>query len=371
MRNRVLAIVGALALVALGVVWFLSNYERVPYKERVGPSSAARLRPFLAAERFAERMGLQASEIRSLPELDALRPAGVLLMPAQRQALESRRLRQILAWVERGGHLVAEAEFLGVSDPLFDLLGVGRSRSDASGKPVVVEVDGRKLTASLADHLVLQPPAGARFELHAGRPESALLASYRRGKGMVTVVTSLGFARNNLIGSNDHAELFWDVLALTRAPALQVYHRPERLSLWRFLEEHAAEALGACLALLALWLWRIAPRFGPVAPDAPPARRRLLDHLRASGRYYWAHGLRAELVVAARDAALRRLARAQPDFANAPDTEKVSRLASLISASHEEASRFLTVSGPLSGADFIKLAHDAQRTHAALEKGEK
>jgi hypothetical protein len=108
-----------------------------------------------------------------------------------------------------------------------------------------------------------------------------------------------------------------------------------------------------------------------VAPDLPPARRRLLDHLRASGRYYWAKGLRGELVAAARDAALRRLARAQPDFAVAPQSEKVSRLASLTGISHEEASRFLSAGGAMHGADFIKLAHHAQRTHAALEKGKK
>jgi hypothetical protein len=108
-----------------------------------------------------------------------------------------------------------------------------------------------------------------------------------------------------------------------------------------------------------------------VAPDALPARRRLLDHLRASGRYYWAKGLRAELVLAARDSALRRLTRAQPDFANAPDAEKAARLAALAGISREEAGRFLASGGALSGADFIKLARDAQRTHAALEKGKK
>ncbi|HEV7477005.1 MAG TPA: DUF4350 domain-containing protein [Burkholderiales bacterium] len=371
MRSRVLVIGGLGLLAVLGAVWFLSTYERVPYKEQVGPSSEVRLRQFLAAERFAERMGVPASEIRSLPELEALEPGGVLLMPARRQALEPRRLRDIAAWVERGGHLVAEAEFLGVSDPLFDLLGVRRDQVDATGKPLIVEVDGRKLTVSLASRMTLQAPAGARVELRAGPAEAARLISYHRGKGMVTAVTSLQFVRNYQIGANDHAELFWELLSLTPAPALQVYHRPERLSLTGFLRERAPEAAGACLALLALWLWRIAPRFGPVAPDAPPARRRLLDHLRASGRYYWAKGLRGELVLAARDAALRRLARAQPDFAVASQPEKVSRLASLTGISQEEARRFLAAGGPMRGADFIKLARDAQSVHTALEKGKK
>jgi hypothetical protein len=125
----------------------------------------------------------------------------------------------------------------------------------------------------------------------------------------------------------------------------------------------------ATAALLALWLWRTGPRFGPVMPDAPPARRRLLDHLRASGRYYWAKGLRNRLIVAARDAALRRVARAQPDFAAAPVEERAARLSALVSVSREEAERFIRAGGAVRGADFIRIMHTAQRIHSALEKG--
>jgi hypothetical protein len=246
---------------------------------------------------------------------------------------------------------------------------VQRGEADATGKPLEVEAGGRKLVVRIAGRMTLQPPPGAHVALRSAPPSR--LVSYQRNWGTVTAASSLDFARNPQIGAHDHAELFWELLALSGAQALQVYHRPERLSLWGFLKNHALEAAGASLALLALWLWRIAPRFGPVAPDAPPARRRLRDHLRARGRYYWAKGLRARLASAARVAALRRLARSPPDFANAPDAEKASRLASLTGLSPEEARRFMAAGGPMHGADFLKLVHHAQRTHAALEKGKK
>jgi len=188
---------------------------------------------------------------------------------------------------------------------------------------------------------------------------------------VVTVTTSLQFARNRSIGTNDHAELLWHMLALTPGRELVVYFRPERLSLWGFLTEHAAPVLAAGALLLALWLWSIVPRFGPVAPEAPPGRRRLLDHLRASGRYYWTKGLRSRLVVAARDAALRRLVRAQPDFATAPQAERATRLSVLISIPKQEAERFIASGGAMRGAEFIRLAQHAQRVHSTLEKGAK
>lgn len=366
-----LVIVGALALlVGLGYLWFMENFEKGPAKEWVGPSGEARLRQFLAAERFAERMGWKVRELRSLPELDSPPAGGVLLLPNGRQALDRLRLSAILAWVElRGGHLIAEAEPRGVPDLLFELLEVAREDATPVIKPLVAELprSGRRLTVSLPGVMKLVAPPEDVIHFRVGEQ----LLSFGHGEGIVTVASTLNFARNRAIGMNDHAELLWHVLEFTRVRELAVFFRPERLSLWGFLKDHAAPALAAGALLLALWLWSIMPRFGPVAPDAPPGRRRLLDHLRASGRYFWASGLRSRLVVAARDAALRRISRAQPDFATAPAAERARRLASLSGISLEEARRFLTAAGAMRGIEFIKVTQQAQRVHSALEKGAK
>jgi hypothetical protein len=82
-------------------------------------------------------------------------------------------------------------------------------------------------------------------------------------------------------------------------------------------------------------------------------------------------GLRSRLVVAARDAALRGIARAQPDFASASATERAARVSSLTGISKEQAARFIGAAGAMRGADFIRLAQHAQRVHSALEKGTK
>jgi len=372
MKGRLIVGAGVALLVALSVVWFRTNFERVQVKEWVGASGEARLRHFLAAERFAQRMGWGAAELRSLPELDTLPPGGVLLLPNRRQSLPPGRAAQIVRWVEGGGHLVAEAEFLGVKDPLFELLRVERVEGAPALKPLQVELPqgGRTLNVALPSPMRFVMHAG-ELRLRAGPPDNLKLASFSWHRGVVTVATSLSFARNHNIGANDHAELLWSLLTATPGRDLKVFWAPARLSLWDFLKENAAPALAAILLLLALWLWSIMPRFGPVAPDAPPGRRRLLDHLRASGRYYWTKGLRARLVVAARDAALRRVARVQPDFAVAPPAERISRLAGLAQISNDEANRFIAAGGAMRGADFIKLAQHAQRVHSALEKGSK
>ncbi len=377
MTRRRLTIVVAGVLLAAAIAWLASNFERVPARIYVGPSSESRLHPFLAAERFASRMGLQSREMRSLPELDALSGAGALLLQSRRQAFDAARVDRIVGWIERGGHLIVEAELIGVSDPLLDRLGVKRLadplKPDPAPRtttvPVNLQSSGKKLAASLLAPMKLEPPAGDPI-VRAGAAGATKLVTFARGKGAVTAAVSLNFARNPAIGDHDHAELLWQLLQVNGARALHVLFNPERLSLWKFLVEHAWTALVPSVALLILWLWRIAPRFGPIVPDAPPARRRLLDHLRASGRYYWANDLRGRLVEAAREAALRRIARAQPDFSGASRPEQAARLAEFAGLSTENAGELLAAEGAARGADFIRLMHHAQRVHAAAERGE-
>ena len=363
--------VGLLALVVLGVVAFLSAYERVPATERVGPSGEALRNPVLAAERLAARMGLRTRQVRALPDFDTLSRNGVLLMPRGRQAIEPRRMRDLAGWVEGGGHLIAEAELPGMADPLLDLFGILRTAATPEeAKPAPVDLPGgRKLNVTLGAPVTLQAPDRDVW-FRAGRPEGAQLLTLAHGQGLLTAAGSLNFARNRFIAEQDNAEFLWQLTEINPTAELQVYLRPERRSLWGFLREKAPAVLAASAALILLWLWRVVPRFGPVAPDAAPARRRLLDHLRASGRYYWGHELRARLVAAAREAALRRMARAQPDFALAPAPERALRLAALASLADDDAQRFVFFAGPrVSGADFIRLMHTAQRIHSALEKG--
>ena len=384
MRNG-LIIGGVLLALAVGAVaWWNATFVRAPTQVLVGSSGEARLRPFLAVERFAERMGMKSRELRAMPDLDSLPVNGVLLLPNGRQTLDRQRIERLLAWVQGGGHLIAEAEPLETADALFDQLAVRRIDAPYLGAPLSAVSAGRDepLKVSLPRRLALELPTG-RLELRASSGDSLRLATFARGRGKVTVASGLDFARNPRfltsrrsspridpqIGDHDHAALLWRLMQAGTATEFAVYWHPVRLSLWNFLTEHALAAIAASAALLAIWLWHIAPRFGPVAPDAPPARRRLLDHLRASGRYYWALDLRERLLVAARDAALRRVLRVQPEFAGAKPEERAARLAALADVKVEEARNLLDAGGVIRGAAFIQVVQTAQRVHAALEKG--
>jgi len=351
--------------------WYLSGFERVTVTQHVGLTGEARLRPFLAAERFAERMGLAARELRALPELDQLPRGGVLLLPRGRQVIEARRAAQLAAWAARGGHLIVEAERPGVADPVLERLRIALLDAPSGRHTFAAELParGRTLTASGFSARRLQAE-GQTPVFRVGAPGDERLLTLAWGQGLVSAAVDLNFARNAWLGANDHAELLWHLLTLRPAAELLVFHHPRRLSLWDFLVERAPGVLIAAAALLALWLWRIAPRYGTVLPDAPGARRRLLDHLRAGGRYLWSRGGRGRLAAAAREAALRRVVRAYPDFAQAPPAAQAARLAALAGLSPADAALLLAAPAhEPHGAEFMRLVHCAQRVHFALERG--
>jgi Domain of unknown function (DUF4350) len=359
------------AVTGLAVIWFLLNFEQAPVREWVGMSGEARRNPYLALERLSDRMGLPAHRIRSLVELGKLPPRGVLLLPAPRGELTRRERSRLLDWVANGGHLVVEAESPRIPDPLLDALRVRRKAVRPSGQRKPVEFDwpgaARPLRADLPAWEVLE----AKDPLIAvDGPQGTVLLQLARSKGLVTVTNSFTFMQNRAIGANDHAELAWRIVGTSGRPAeLLVLNHPERLSLITWLRANAPAVIAAAAALLALWLWRIAPRFGPIAPDPERGRRSLLDHLRASGRFLWNAGQRAKLAESAREVALRRVNRANPDFASLSASERTARLTNTFGLAPDDAARLLAAQSARTTPEFVQSMRALQIIHKRLALG--
>lgn len=375
MKRPALLALAALALAGLGLAWFLHNFDYVTTRERVGPQGEARRNAFLAAERLLARMGLQVRHVRTIPGLRELPPNGTLILPDGRGALPPAARAELLRWVEAGGHLIVEDEHRQLPDPILDYFEVRRvepRRTAGTGAaprgPVVATLPHAPRPMRVAMHAEqsLEAPFA---QVRVASAEATHLVHFSAGRGQVTVLNDLEFLRNRSIGRNDHAEFLWQIVRFQpETAAVFVFDNPQRLSLWDWLLANAWAALLSAALLLAAWLWRIAPRFGPVAPDPRPGRRRLLDHLRASGRFQWARGGAPALVEAARDAALRRFARAQPDFAGLGRSEQLARLADAVGLRAEEARLVVAPPRPRNAAELVAAIGVYQRIHERLAR---
>jgi hypothetical protein len=359
------------ALVLGGAWWFFTSFERVPGREWTGFQGEARRNGFLAAERLLARMGMRVRHVKTPGELRELPVNGTLILPDRRDSIAPNERGRLLAWIDAGGHLIVEDENHRLPDPILDALGVKRRPAQAAAAG-----------AGVLDIRLPHAPRPMKVRMHARQsleaPQARLairgklathLVHFPRGRGQVTVLNDLAFMRNGSIGDDDHAEFLWQLVRFQPdSGEVFVFDNPEKLSLVRWLADHAWAALAAAGGLLALWLWRIALRFGPLAPDPEPVRRRLLDHLRASGRFQWSSGGAGRLAESAREAALRRVARAQADFAALSAREREARLGATFGLTAEEARRVLRPAQSLATQEFVARMRAFQRIHERLAR---
>jgi hypothetical protein len=338
---------------------------------------AARNR-YYAAERLLTRMGMPAHSYSDVGVLGSLPPpSSTLVLPTARRAVDAETSQRLLDWVESGGHLVVVTWELWDDpnrspDPILDAVGVHQFMNGAPGAdpnaadpnaagPSFSEPnseDGPAPPIAEAEFPDREMPLSVRFdprfrfELSDAASESLVLevgddggshwVTVRRGKGLVTALTDDYFMTQPEIGELDHAELVYRMSRLGghRGPVWFVYgdQHPSATDLvWRHLWMVAASAL----ALLALWLWSASRRFGPIAPDAVPARRELMEHVRAAGRLEWRSGGAGALLAAVRESLLARMRERHPGFQSLTPSEQAARLETLSGVPSERVAEAL------------------------------
>tara|TARA_R110002096_G_scaffold67332_13_gene163438 strand:+ start:445 stop:1542 length:1098 start_codon:yes stop_codon:yes gene_type:complete len=286
-------------------------------KEEVelGYRGEARVNPFLAAERFLTRMGLDASRQFSLVEL----PNFDVVMVVPKTAIESsNQAWRVLEWAEQGGHLIyihrdrndflgawnagiesddeteaesSEAEELEDSEePLLDWLSIEVKERRRSTK--AIRVNGERLEVSV--------PKGVGFQIEpewmlqgdvikSGGKGGFSFASYPYGAGRLTLLADAYPWQNRNVGDNDHAEFLWKIVTLQPGAAAVWLLRSARTSFWALLWKYGWMPLLSLLVFVIFWLWRSVPRFGPKLPSPEPAPREFTSHLAMSGGFLWKH----------------------------------------------------------------------------------
>jgi hypothetical protein len=371
MKRNVYASGLAAVLGVLAALWFFDTYEQVDSRVRVGASSAARANPYLAAMRFMERMEFSASTIARPGDLDQI-PAGATLILLSRRAMVTPERAQALAlWASAGGHLIVEPEPLRYRDVMLDTLGIGRGQAPRTKLPQTMTVvlpnaeHPLQVTSSFRETLQL---AHVKPDLVVADAGGARLASLRHGAGRISIVTGFRRFTNRAIGAHDNAELLWQVLRL--APSNQkvlVLRAPLSAPILQWLQDHAIETIIAGLALLVLWLWRTAVRFGPIQPRNEPDRRQLLEHIRACGRFRWSNGARVSLLGAAREICQSRVAKLQPRLVLLSKEQRYRELSAQLGIGTNEIA-YAFEGLPNVARDFVHSVATLASIHASLSR---
>lgn len=432
MTRRAQILLGIAVFLALGGIGLYLLDRLQPYEETLehGASPEARANDYLAAEHFLRQQKISVTRADNLQVLQKLPAAGhTLMLLGSRHNMTPRQTRQVLDWAAQGGHLLFVAESIWdeehekSDDLLLDSLGIHQLLSedlddegdedsaaleeedssaseeqDAADLPTdeaetEIAEDDTEASESEDDSeaetdrypeltkLYLQDeeaPAYVDFdtEFHlydaqnrahawANSGDSTHMLQLDHGKGLITVLTDSWIWQNANIADYDNAWLLW---YLSQDSSVTLLYSNERDDLFSQLLRHFPAALVALALLIALLLWHVGMRHGPL--QAPPGhtRRQLEEHLRGSADFILRRVGQAHLLQSLQRDIQRRARRRHPGFERLAVAEQWQILGRLTRISTSAISQAMRPVGTqrLSAADFTRQVTNLQTLRNAL-----
>jgi len=287
--------VSARAVICFALLLLLGGCSRYEEREReIGYRGAARLNPYLAANRFLQACGY---DVRSISAWEKPTRADQMLIMGASALSNEAFVRETRAWVSRGGHLVLLVERAGaetsdwsnfnpevvISKALHDFLAEAEMEVAEPEGHDTVRADkiswGRK-------HFQVDVESQTGVKQHGHKPRAFGTANY--GNGRVSVMADARPLRNRFIDRGDHAALLLSLAEWSGEDGRITFLTGTDLSFWSMLRQKGWPALWGLAVVLVIWLWKTMPRFGPLDhADEGGAVRAYDHHIEALGGFAW------------------------------------------------------------------------------------
>jgi len=365
----------------LCLVVLLASCSYTETTREVGYKGRARVNPYLAAERFLEDFGYTVRNDPGWPDLDD--PLGMVVLPASILSADG-YIEALEGWVDWGGHAVITLENgEGYINDWSTGGGFGAWSSEEEPDAFDAWMERLGYTVEYGEEVDSSTPpktgefvrlGGRRYEvwmdsearLKSKGGKGRMVISRNLGDGRLTIVSDARPFRNKYIGDYDHAELLKALMALSEYGTEVVFVRNASLSFWSLLWSRAWPALIALILLVAAWLWKNLPRFGPLdAHEDSRALRAYDHHLEALGDFHWRLDRGQGLLRPLREGLLERT-QALALASGRRDADMFGLMAERSGISRERAERAMTFERARDSASFTRLVADLQSIHTSI-----
>jgi len=305
----------AALLVALAV-WVGMNTEWTEVDVRTPAKGEAFTNELYATQQLLRQLGAKVVKpegLAQLPPRDA-----TLFLSSWHWDLFPQRERLLRAWVQQGGHLVLNAEMLS-SERLQSWLPIhqveeheeedendessadkaasapAKPRAAAAGHPEeacerVAESEGvrphegvyRQLCGGHG-YLRVQSKQAPQWSVEGRRGYDLIRVAV--GQGSVTVFTPRGLFTNRLVLKGDNDWLAMAALQVRRGGEVWFVSEEARQPLLAWVWTNAWVTVLLGLLALCAALWRGAVRFGPLAAQAVPGRRSMVEQVTGTAQF--------------------------------------------------------------------------------------
>ncbi len=296
-----------ISLLLVGLAsWLYTQLDYDVVEKDTGYQGEALINDFLAAEYFLFGMGKKAEKIELFnPNRKQFQQYDSLLITNLRQAFDITRSKNILNWVDRGGHLIITAQVIGAiqnkfRDNILDELGIlvyqieNQEKSKLSEKPVDVALNNIDVwQVDFNDNYTIETLDFFDSEIiwSIDNKDRIHGLQIKLGQGRLTILSDIDFLRNHNIQSYDHAAFLFSLSSIqSDRDSENVFYyslHEKSISLFGWLWINAQSIFISLLLFIIFLLWMLIPRFGPIININQPVRREFLEHLSAAGHYHW------------------------------------------------------------------------------------
>jgi len=351
-ERKVFWCVSALFLVLC--VWLGTRLEYKTEMTELPLSKEATGNPYLGAQRILQELGVKVTSQSGLFAEFFPDPGDTVMIPVSRAKVDPQTMNRLLDWVmQEEGHLVVvpilgdeedDDGYVHLDDPFLEPLGFGASGFRTTFLDAmmlhmdVAEAEQVELVgwdvSTRDEYLRIGPDAGVdiwiwtddpstdlEWLFHWGNEQSLKGLSRELGSGILTVVSDSLFLNNRFVGHGDNAVLLSDIAGL-KEDSRQVHFitRIDAPGLLSLIWGLAPQLILALAVSFLLWLWLRIKRFGPLEPQDVKERRRLMEHIEASGRFLW-HGKQGKTLLAANRERINQVVARRTAYSLKPGTK--------------------------------------------------
>ncbi len=298
---------------------YLRFYHPEFRTQYVGFSGEARKNPWLAAQQLLKQFNIETVNNKKLSIfLQQAQAQDVLFLTYDKQ-LSQEDSDALIAWVKKGGHLILMSQMANTKtkseetiensdtgeeeeseDFLLSYLGVKQYYHEPDDKlvPLKFTWQQRDFTINFNSYRNLEvenPTLAVDFQIADNKDKFLPFIRFKDEQGTITLITKMTIFNNHQIDKYSHAwfltTLVMPVEMTETTQNAKVWFLnirvPPSLSLLDLLFKYAKPMLISLFFLFIFGLAYTMARFGFVLPVPRPLRRKLLEHIEATGLFAW------------------------------------------------------------------------------------
>lgn len=336
-----------LSAIVAGLIYWLGDYiEFYEQNTEVGYKGLASKNHLLAAEYFLKAMGQDAKRIDIYSHnIDLLNANDTLVMTGYRDSMGNEKSMELIKWIDTGGHLIVTARsYLEddnlAHDYLLDDFGISGNHvfldeHQFDDIPINVSINDNAefLLVGFKKYYTLQISDTKKLDiLWSVEDDSGMHAvSISHGEGKLIVLSDMSMFHNSEIAKYDNAAFIWGLINDKKYTGNVYYSLFEtRETIFKWIYSNAPLFLLTLLFAMVIFIWTVAPRFGPIINIESPHRRSFKQHVLAIGIYYWRKKDYPVLVEFSQKSILRILYSRYPDPGMQNRQQLVSTLQNII-----------------------------------------